>query len=49
MTIHVSKKTLKIFKERYEVGIHQIKRYVDGICEQKNIAVYDTVSMRIDV
>ncbi len=36
MTIHVTKKTLKIFMERYKVSIHQIKWYVDGICEQKN-------------
>ncbi len=35
MTIHVSKKTLKNFKEWYMVGIHQLKQYVVSIREQK--------------
>ncbi len=43
MTIHDNEKTLKIFKEQHTIGIHQIKWYVVGIREQKNIAVYETV------
>ncbi len=40
MTIQVIEKTLKIFNERYKVGIHQIKRCVVGNCEQKKIFWY---------
>ncbi len=40
MTIHISKMTLKNFKEWYMVGINQLKRYVVGIREQKNFLQY---------
>ncbi len=50
MTFHVSKKTLKIIKERYKVGIHLKNWYVDGIHKKqsfwymeqyKRVSVYD--------